>query len=128
MIGDAVLARFHGPDRARQAVVTAIAIQRAVMADRDCPWGVGIGIFSGPAVAGLIGAGDRLDYTVIGDSVNTVARLCALAGAARSSPTARPSRRPALPVSPKKTQLACQGTHGRTGGPAVCHICVIPRR
>lgn len=80
MIGDAVLARFHGSDRARQAVDSAIAIHRAVMA-AGLPLGVGIGLFSGPAVAGLIGAGDRLDYTVVGDSVNTVARLCGLAKA-----------------------------------------------
>ncbi len=78
MIGDAVLARFHGEDRAPRAVKAAIAIQRAV-ADASLSCGLGIGIFSGPAVAGLIGAGDRLDYTVIGDSVNMAARLCALA-------------------------------------------------
>ena len=78
MIGDAVLARFHGADRARHAIAAAIAIQRAVGA-ASLPCGLGVGVFSGPAVAGLIGAGDRYDYTVIGDSVNAAARLCALA-------------------------------------------------
>ena len=41
--------------------------------------GIGIGLFIGPVVAGLIGSGDWLDYTVVGDSVNNAARLCAAA-------------------------------------------------
>jgi adenylate cyclase len=34
-----------------------------------------VGIFSGPAVAGCIGSSDRLEFTVMGDTVNTAARL-----------------------------------------------------
>jgi class 3 adenylate cyclase len=79
MIGDAVLARFHGEMRWQNAIQTAIDIQMAIGA-ADLPCGVGIGVFAGAVMAGLIGSGDRLDYTVVGDSVNVAARLCEAAG------------------------------------------------
>jgi class 3 adenylate cyclase len=75
MIGDAVLARFHGAGNAARAVDTAKAIQTAVRLS-GLPLGIGIGVFAGPVMAGLIGSGNRFDYTVIGDSVNIAARLC----------------------------------------------------
>ena len=34
-----------------------------------------VGIYSGPAVAGCIGSTDRLEFTVMGNTVNTAARL-----------------------------------------------------
>lgn len=80
IIGDAILVRFEGDRRESRAVATAIDIQ-AMLAASDLPLQVGIGLYSGPVVAGLLGTGQRLDYTVIGDSVNVVARLCAAAKA-----------------------------------------------
>jgi adenylate cyclase len=45
------------------------------------PLGMGIGIHTGPLVAGYIGSSKSLSYTVIGDTANTSARLCGIAQA-----------------------------------------------
>jgi adenylate cyclase len=42
---------------------------------------IGIGIHTGPLVAGYIGSSRALSYTVIGDTANTSARLCGIAAA-----------------------------------------------
>lgn len=90
-MGDGVMAVFGAPvrhpDHASRALWTAIAIQGAIDEEnaRRLAWGryravtVGIGIDSGEAVVGNIGARERMDYTAIGDCVNTAARLQALA-------------------------------------------------
>jgi adenylate cyclase len=80
MIGDAVLARFDGPDRERRAI-DAAELLLGDLADKDFPRGVGVGVFSGPVISGAIGPVDRQDFTVIGDSVNVAARLCSVARA-----------------------------------------------
>jgi class 3 adenylate cyclase len=80
MIGDAVLARFHGADGAARAVEAAVTVQNALKS-AGLSRGVAIGLYGGPVVAGLIGSGGRFDYTVVGDSVNTASRLCGLAAA-----------------------------------------------
>jgi adenylate cyclase len=45
------------------------------------PLAIGIGIHTGPLVAGYIGSSKALSYTVIGDTANTSARLCGVATA-----------------------------------------------
>ena len=87
-MGDAVMAVFGAPiskgNDAANAVNSAIQIQRLLIelnrdaAARDWPeLRVGIGINTGNAVAGNIGSPRRLDYTVVGDTVNTAQRLMA---------------------------------------------------
>jgi adenylate cyclase len=91
-IGDAVMALWGAPfahgDDAERAVAAAVAMQR-VLAELNRAWqrqgrpplAVGIGLSLGEVFAGNIGSDRRLEYTVIGDEVNTAARLCAQAGA-----------------------------------------------
>lgn len=77
--GDATLAVFGAPVRQdrpeSQALAAARAIARRLRTEvPECQ--AGIGVASGQAVAGNIGAHDRFEYTVIGDPVNEAARLC----------------------------------------------------
>jgi len=86
-MGDAIMALWGAPiahaDDPDQAVQAAIAMQRAIVGLNE-KWekegrpkiGVGIGINYGDSFAGNIGSHLRLEYTVIGDTVNVASRLC----------------------------------------------------
>jgi adenylate cyclase len=90
-IGDALMALWGAPiahdDDPDRATRAAVAMQLALERLND-EWSrkgrprlsVGIGISLGDVFAGNIGSDRRLEYTVIGDAVNTAARLCAEAG------------------------------------------------
>jgi class 3 adenylate cyclase len=78
-IGDGVLAVFGAParlpDHAACAVGAALEIADRVHDHYDGRIGVGVGVNSGPVVAGTVGGGGRVEFTVIGDTVNTAARV-----------------------------------------------------
>src|SRR6185369_14342002 len=85
-IGDGVMAVFGGPlkpvaDHARRAVLAAIVLQRA-LAERNSSGDerleAGIGICTGAMIAGNLGAGERVTYTVVGDAVNQASRVQAM--------------------------------------------------
>jgi adenylate cyclase len=85
-IGDAILGVFGAPveqrDHARRAVRAAQAMRRGVArlnAGSERPLRVRYAINSGTAIAGDVGSARRREYTVLGDVVNTAARLEALA-------------------------------------------------
>ena len=87
-IGDAVMAVFRGEYHLDRAIDAALAIREAIgklpeEAGTDYRPLVSIGINSGEMVSGNIGSASlkRLDYTVIGDTVNVAARLQDKAGA-----------------------------------------------
>ncbi|MEM7225422.1 MAG: adenylate/guanylate cyclase domain-containing protein [Pseudomonadota bacterium] len=81
-IGDAVMAYWGAPepqpDQASLACRTALAIAEDFARDfagREPGLKLRIGLHSGPAVVGNIGAPGRVNYTLIGDTVNTAQRL-----------------------------------------------------
>jgi adenylate cyclase len=78
LIGDAVLARFQGANAEARAIGAAREALR-LLHQADLPRGVGIGIYTGEVISGTIGSPDRMDFTVVGDTVNLAARLCAAA-------------------------------------------------
>jgi len=78
-IGDGLLAVFGAPERhadhAGRAVAAAFEIARLVREGVAGDLHIGIGVNSGSVVVGTIGGGGRRDFTVIGDAVNTAARV-----------------------------------------------------
>jgi class 3 adenylate cyclase len=81
-IGDASMALWNAaepqPDHAARAVRAAQAIRTELEADNvglELPVRLCIGIHSGPVVVGNIGSATRMNYTVVGDTVNTANRL-----------------------------------------------------
>jgi class 3 adenylate cyclase len=82
-IGDGLFASFNMPlpceDHACAAVAAAIDIQRAVgsrtFGDQGVALATRVGISTGPVIGGSIGAGQRMSFTLLGDTVNLAARL-----------------------------------------------------
>jgi len=130
-LGDGLLAVFGSPERypdhAGRAVTAACEIARLV---RERPGThhlrVGIGIDTGRVVVGTIGGGGRRDFTVIGDTVNTAARVEAITRetgddilVTEATVTALPAHRraeyeerPAFPLKGKKTAIRLYAPRG----------------
>jgi adenylate cyclase len=89
-VGDAVMAVFGAPDpqpdHASCAVRAAVAMHER-QRDLDATWaeqglsafGLGIGLSTGEVAAALLGSEERLEYTLVGDTVNLAQRLQDLA-------------------------------------------------
>jgi adenylate cyclase len=91
-VGDEIIGLFGAPiakaDAAMKAVTCAIDMQKALRefnrtraAENHEPIRVGIGINTGMVVTGAIGSSKSLQYTCIGDAMNTASRLCGTAKA-----------------------------------------------
>ncbi len=91
-IGDSLMAFWGAPeaqeDHAARALRAAHAIHHAVCADNRrraaagrAPIRLRIGLHSGPVVVGNIGSANRINYTIIGDTVNVAARIEELSAA-----------------------------------------------
>jgi len=86
-LGDCIMLVFgaakHDPKHAYNAAACAVLMQQLTekinalrVKEGKEPIYLRIGINSGPMLAGLLGSADRMEYTVIGDSVNLASRLC----------------------------------------------------
>ena len=89
-MGDGIMALWGAPvvhpDDALRSVSCALEqmdmlarFNRRRVEENQEPLAIGIGIHTGPLVAGYIGSSKALSYTVIGDVANTSARVCGIA-------------------------------------------------
>jgi adenylate cyclase len=111
-LGDGLLATFgvtqKRPDPEERAVRTALAMLGQLEAITDAvgePIEMGLGLNTGPAVAGYVRGEERLEYTVLGDAVNVAFGLEALA---------RPNR---IFVGPATYQAVSQSFKTQSVGP-----------
>ncbi|MCX5786744.1 MAG: adenylate/guanylate cyclase domain-containing protein [Elusimicrobia bacterium] len=85
-VGDALIVVFNDPfdqpDAEKRAVICAAEMQKEIArfnreqeAAGGKILGVGIGVHCGPVIAGNVGSESRMDYTVMGDTVNFTSRL-----------------------------------------------------
>jgi class 3 adenylate cyclase/ActR/RegA family two-component response regulator len=121
-VGDAVMAVFGAPvpsdDHADRAVVAA-ASMHFMQNEINVTWekeglpafGLGIGLSTGEVAAALLGSEERLEYTLVGDTVNLTQRLQQLASAGEtviSEPT-----KAALSLPVETVELDAQLVKGR---------------
>jgi class 3 adenylate cyclase len=83
-VGDAVMALFNAPvrqpDHALRAARAGLRLHRAVAGAARPGWPrFRVGINTGPALVGNIGAAQMRNFTAIGDTTNTAARLQGIA-------------------------------------------------
>jgi class 3 adenylate cyclase len=83
-VGDEIMAVFRGENKEDNAVSAAVDIQKKIkelynVEEIYKQLKIGVGINTGEVVSGNIGSKDRMDFTLIGDTVNTGARLCGAA-------------------------------------------------
>src|ERR1700684_1065379 len=121
-VGDAVMAVFGAPfpqpDHADRAV-TAASLMHTLQAEINDRWaaamlpafGLGIGLSTGEAAAALLGSEERLEYTLVGDTVNMSQRLQQLASAGETVLSAATSQ--ALTVPASTVALPAQLVKGR---------------
>jgi class 3 adenylate cyclase len=95
-VGDAVMAVFGAPEPLDEHEARALAAAAEMHAGQDAlnatwagqgrqSFGLGVGLSTGQVAAALLGSRDRVEYTIVGDTVNLAARLCDAARPAGST-------------------------------------------
>jgi len=138
-IGDGMMAVWTVGDPAedaRSAILAGMRIARAVTEENRAAAAecravlrVRVGIHSGPVIVGNLGAADRVNYTIIGDTVNVASRLEALGKSVApaeacvvlaSAHTIELARARALAVS--CVNVGATALRGRSGSVDVCRV------
>jgi adenylate cyclase len=136
-LGDGVMAFWGAPDRQRdhaaRAARTVLAISEAIAADNrrrvedgEPPIKLRIGLHSGTVVVGNIGAPERMNYTIVGDTVNTAKRLEQLGktlGTAEETVTILVSTETAVALEPTNFRLEPRGAHPVPGRGQPVEVC-----
>ena len=95
-VGDAVMAVFGAPEPLDEHEARALAAAAQMHVSQDAlnatwthrrlpPFGLGVGLSTGQVAAALLGSRDRVEYTMVGDTVNLAYRLCDAARPAGST-------------------------------------------
>ena len=123
-LGDGVMALFipviTGENHAARAIDGGRALLRAIDADGLTRKGlqVGAGIHAGTAFVGVVGGGEKIDFTALGDTVNVAARLGSVAGPGELLVSDEAWARAGLSVaapSPLRREIEVAGRTGSLG-------------
>jgi class 3 adenylate cyclase len=131
-LGDGLLAVFGAPQpveaHARAAVESAVQVQRRIREEFGDTLHVGIGINTGPVIAGTVGGGGRHEFTVIGDTVNTAARVEQLTKETGDKILITEATRAALAVPrPRSTGRGAFDLEGKASRVTVHAVYPVPR-
>jgi class 3 adenylate cyclase len=123
-LGDGALAVFGAPndlaDHADAAVSAAVLIQRLVAERFGGELRIGVGINTGTVIAGTIGGAGKLEFTLIGDTVNVAARVEQLTKATGDAILLTHQTVDALATPP--TGLIDRGSHALKGKSAAVQV------
>ena len=131
-LGDGLLAVFGAPQplehHADAAVAAAVEIQRGVRTELGDELRLGIGINTGPVIAGTVGGGGRHEFTVIGDTVNTASGVEQLTKETHDRILMTDATRMALSTPrPRSTKRGAFGVKGKTAKVVVHALNPFPR-
>jgi len=128
-LGDGALAVFGAPndlaDHADAALNAAVLIHRLVAERFEGALRIGIGINTGVVIAGTIGGGGKLEFTLIGDTVNVAARVEQLTKATHDSILLTQQSVDALASRPPR--LLDRGSHTLRGKSAPAQLFGLDR-
>ena len=116
-VGDELVASFPPMLSAGRQAARAVAAGQAVLAatghgQPDGPWvSVGAGVHAGPVWFGAVGDESHVEITVLGDSVNTTARLAAAAGPGELLVSAEAAAEAGLSGDYERRSLELKGKH-----------------